>query len=162
MAKDHTAVIGLMIAVYGAVVATINSIVQIITARRDRTDVVLKVRKNMTAVNFPRYAGITLTLVTATNRGKRPVNIQGFSTILLDSHDQWMLADTHPPIPHEITEGQDITAYIDEATLNRNLVECYYVWDSVGRTFRIHIAPWHRRVWSKLRRKFAPVQHVRR
>jgi len=93
---DHTALVGLIIAIYGAIVASINSAVQVINARRDRADVILKVRKNMTAVNNPRYGNMKLTLVTATNRGKRPVTIQGFSTKLLDSWDEWMLGDIQP------------------------------------------------------------------
>ncbi len=77
-ANDHTAVIGLIIAIYGAIVASVNSTMQIMNHRRDQTDVILKVRRNMTALNNPRYANMKLTLVTAINRGKRPVTIQSF------------------------------------------------------------------------------------
>lgn len=160
--NDHVAVVGLAIAIYGAVLASVNSIIQIINARKDRADVILKVRKNMSTVGLPRYEGMTLTLVTATNRGKRPVTVQGFSTKLLDSNDEWLLGDIRPTLPHEITEGRDVTAFVDEARLNRDLVEYYYVWDSVGRNFKINVAPWHRRIWSKIRRRFAPVERVRR
>jgi hypothetical protein len=160
--NDHIAIVGLIIAVYGAIVATVNSTIQIINARRDRADVILKVRKNMTAVNSARYRNMKLTLVTATNRGTRPVTIQGFSTKLLDSHDEWMLGDIQPAIPRQITEGQEVTAFIDEGNLDKSLVERYYVWDSVGRNFKINIAPWYRRIWSKIRKKVAPVERVKR
>src|SRR5256885_550447 len=94
--NDHIAIVGLIIAIYGAIVATVNSTIQVINASKDRADVILKVRPNMTTTT-PRYANMKLTLVTATNRGKRPVTIQGFSTKLLDSYDEWMLGDIQPP-----------------------------------------------------------------
>jgi hypothetical protein len=159
--NDHTALVGLIIAIYGAIVASVNSAIQIINSRRERADVILKVRKNMTAVNSPRYGNMKLTLVTATNRGKRPVTIQGFSTKLLDSWDEWMLRDTQPRLPQQITEGQEVTAFIDGASLHREFVECYYVWDSVGRNFRINVAPGYRRLWSRIRKKVAPVERVK-
>src|SRR5712692_9144807 len=98
---DRTTIIGLLVAGYGAILATINSIVQVIAHRRDRADVVLRVRWNM-KTGVPRYAGMTLILVTATNRGKRPVTIEGFSTKVLDSRTEYLLADIRPPLPHEL------------------------------------------------------------
>ena len=156
---ENAAIIGLIVAIYGAVLSTANSIIQFMSHRRDRADVVLKIRTNM-STNDRRYAGMKLTLVTATNRGHRPVTIHGFSTKLLDSNDEYMLMDVRPPTPHEITEGQTMTAFINEAQYGRRFIESYYVWDSVGRHFRICVAPWHRRIVSRIRRKLAPISRV--
>lgn len=159
---DYVAIIGLVLAAYGAVLSTVNSVIQLIAHRRDRADVVLKVRRNMTAANNPRYRNMKLTLVTATNRGKRPVTINGFATRLLDSWDVFWLRDIQPPLPHEITEGQWVNASIDEMQEDREIIESYYVWDSVGREFRINVAPWYRVLLSRLRRKFSPVKRIKK
>jgi|SRR5579863_2326551 len=154
--SDRTTIFGLVVAGYGAVLATINSLVQVIAHRRDRADVVLQVRNNMVA-DFPRYAGMRLTLITATNRGKRPVTIGGFSTTLVDSRHQYLLMDVRPILPCLLAESQSVTAFVDDAGRDHRHVESYYVWDSVGRKFRVNIVPWHRRLLSNFRRRFSPV-----
>jgi dihydroxyacetone kinase len=160
--SDHTAVVGLIIAIYGGCLATINSIMQIVNHRKDRADVILKVRTNMAAVKEPRYANMKLTLVTATNRGKRPVTIQGFATKLLDTRsEEYLLRDIRPPLPHEITEGREVTAFVNQAGDNLKFVEFYYVWDSVGRNFKINMAPWYRRLVSRVRGRIAPVKRLK-
>jgi hypothetical protein len=111
---ERVVVIGLVVAIYGAVLASINSIIQLIAHRRDRADVVLKIRTNMRS-GAGRYSGSTFTLVTATNRGKRPVTIEGFAARMLDSRTELWLPDVRPPIPHEISESRSVTAHIDEA-----------------------------------------------
>jgi hypothetical protein len=162
MASDNMAIIGLLIAIYGALLATVNSVVQVIAHRKDRADVVLKVRPNMSALNDPRYANMKLTLVTAINRGKRPVTICGFSSKLLDSRDEYLLGDIRPTLPHEITESQSITAFVNEGGGDLSQIEYYYVWDSVGRNFRISLVPWYRRLASQFRRKFAHVDRIKK
>jgi hypothetical protein len=162
---EYVAIIGLALAAYGAILSTINSIIQLITHRRDRADVVLKVRKNMSFTGPQRYVNVDydnmkFTVITATNRGKRPVTIQSFATTLLDSHDEYLLRDIQPPVPREVTEGQSVSAFVDQAGNDLAPVECYYIWDSVGRHFRINMAPWHRRIISRFRRRFAPVNRV--
>jgi hypothetical protein len=156
-----TAVIGLSLAVYGAILSTINSIIQVIAHRRDRADVVLKIRRNMKTVGRNRRdSAYTFIIVTATNRGKRPVRIDGFSVKLLDSWDEYLLGDIRPALPQEITESQSVSAFIDQEKTDQSLIECYYVWDSVGRNFRLNMVPWWRVVLSRARRKFAPVKRI--
>jgi hypothetical protein len=65
------AFVGLAVAVYGAILSTF-------VYRRDRVEVVIKVRRNMSMVN--RFAhpslgsrSVKFVVVTATNKGKRPV-----------------------------------------------------------------------------------------
>jgi len=80
--SDYIAIAGLGLAVYGAVVSTINSVIQYIAHRRDRADVVIKVRRNMKSSNDRIRAGMTLTLVTATIA----VSVQLQSRDLLREH----------------------------------------------------------------------------
>jgi hypothetical protein len=159
---EYVAIIGLVLAAYGAILSTINSMVQLIAHRRDRADVILKVQRNMTAVGGSRFGKMKITIVTATNRGKRPVTVKGFATRLLDSWDVFWLLDVQPPLPYEITEGHSVYAHLDTAEENQDIIEGYYVWDSVGREFQINIAPWYRVLISRIRRKLAPVRHVKK
>jgi hypothetical protein len=117
------AIIGVIIAVYGAVVATVNSIIQVINHAKDRADVILKVRPHMSSTDL-RYQNMKLTLVTAINRGKRPVTIHGFSSKVLDTQMEYMLSDIRPKLPHEITEGKDVTAFVNEAGDDLKNIEC--------------------------------------
>lgn len=144
---DRATIVGLVVAAYGAVLSTINSIVQVLNHRRDRVDVVLQVRSNMSP-DMHRYAGMKLTLVTAANRGKRPVTIEGFSTKLLDSRREYLLMDIRPALPCTLSESQTVTAFVDEAGADPTFIEGYYVWDSVGRKFYANIASWPRRCIS--------------
>ena len=147
--------IALILAVYGAFLSTVNSIIQFLS--RDRVDVILKVRHNMGA--YRTASGqITFTLVTATNRGKRPVTIQGFAIVRLDSRWERFAMDVRPPLPCELTESQTVTAYFDEVQLDMNAIESYQAWDSAGRHFYRHNVSWPRRLLSRYRRRFSPKQ----
>lgn len=120
---DYVAIVGLVLALYGAILSTVNSTIQVIAHRRDRADVIVKIRRNMTAIGNPRYENMKLTLITATNRGKRPVTIHGFAARLLDSHDVFWLNDTNPPLPSEITEGHSVSAHVDSAKEDTSILE---------------------------------------
>jgi hypothetical protein len=51
---------------------------------------------------------------------------------------------------------------VDEAGGDRSYIEQYFVWDSVGRYFGVNMVPWYRRITSRLRRRFAPVERVKK
>jgi hypothetical protein len=154
---SSVAVIGLVIAIYGAVLSTF-------VYRRDRVEVVIKVRRNMSiAVNrsadpFLGLMNVKFVVVTATNKGKRPVSIQAFALRLLDSNTELLLDDVSPRLPRAITEGETITAKLREDHKQLAYAECYYVWDSVGRHFRLNVVPWYRILLSRYRRRFSPVK----
>ena len=152
---EKVAVAGMVVAAYGAVLSTVNSVIQYLGHRRDRADVVLTVRQNMTT-DSPPYAGMSLTVITAANRGKRPVRIEGFAARQVDRKKQFILVDIRPAIPARLEESQSVSAYADEADNALSNVETYYVWDSVGRMFSYHLRPWYRRAVSKYRRRFSP------
>ena len=65
-------------AIYGAVLSTANSLIQFFAWPRDRVDVFLKVQKNMIEVDPRRGGNMKMTLISAVNKGKRPVTIRMF------------------------------------------------------------------------------------
>jgi hypothetical protein len=154
---ESIAIIGLCVAGYGAVLSSVNSVIQVIAHRRDRADVKVRVQRNMVVSNrrHEKY-----TIITAVNRGKRPVRIEGFAAHQLDINTNLLFLDMRPPVPHVLNETEFIAAWIPweggvEALPN---VETFFVYDSIGREFSHHMVPWRRRLLSKYRRKHAPDQ----
>jgi hypothetical protein len=145
-------VVGMVVALYGAVLSTYNTWK---ANRRDRADVQLHIAPHMSVANDPRRNGMTFTVVTATNTGSRPVTITHVAASTLDSTIHNVLFDTQPRLPCELTEGQYLTAFVDEANEGLRLVESWYVRDSAGRQHFKHIVPWHRRMLSGYRSRKA-------
>ena len=154
--------IGIGIGIYGAVLATTNSIIQLITHRKDRADVIVRARMNMVFSDSP---GRTLAVITATNRGRRPVRIEGIAARRLDTATNFLFLDIRPQPPHELTEGQSISAYVNMADDLAD-IETYFAYDSLHREYCHHMVPWRRRIVSHYRRKkkaradLSPPQHL--
>src|SRR6266571_2705569 len=134
------------VAINDTVLSTITAFIQILNHFRDRADVVLKVRKNMKTL-IPGYHGMTLVIVTATNVGRRPATISGFAAKLLfgQENTDWVLGDIRPPLPCEITEGKDVSAFVNQEGVDFEHIAYWYAWDSTGRHFKLNVAPWHKR-----------------
>src|SRR5580704_3935164 len=95
----HIDVSGSVLALYGAVLSTITAVVQIMNHFRDRAKVVLTVRKNMKMIGDLRHENMTMVIITATNTGRRPITITGFSVHLLfgmQDETDWFLPDVRP------------------------------------------------------------------
>ena len=144
---------------YGAVLSTLTAAVQLNNHFRDRARVVLKVRKNMTPLRTGGPdSGVTFVIITATNVGRRPVTIAGFAAALLfgkSENTDWYLSDVRPQLPHEITEGREVSAYLNQADVDFKVIAYWYAWDSTGREFRLNVAPWHKRWVSGYRRRYS-------
>ncbi len=154
--SEKTAVIvGMIVAVYGAVLSTINSTFQWKASRRDRADVRLHIAPHMSVANDPRRAGMTFTVIGVTNIRARPVTITHVASSTLDSATDQVLFDTQPRLPCELTEGQQLTAFRDESLGGLESIESWYVWDSAGRQHFKHMVPWHRRLLSQHHRRKA-------
>jgi len=152
----HINVSGSAIAWYGAVLSTITAIVQVMNHFRDRAKVVLEVRKNMRTPDTFRHRDMTMVIITATNAGRRPVTIAGFSVHLLfgkgkEKVTDWFLPDVRPPLPFEITEGKMVSAFLNQANVDFDAIAYWYVWDSVGRRYRLSAAPWYKQWLSAWR-----------
>jgi hypothetical protein len=128
-------IITAVIAVYGAVLSTIAIVRQLLG---DRVKIKLTVKRNMQIMGDPRYGGKTLTLIEVTNVGRRPVTIKSFGAIGLYPHLSLAVYDSQPQLPHEITEGQYIQSYWDQADLDFSTIDYWAAWDSHGRVYKLH------------------------
>ena len=60
-----------------------------------------------------------------------------------------------PPIPCETTESQTVSAFLEQDDVEFDSISYWYVWDSVGREYRLNVASWRKRLVSKLRYKLS-------
>jgi hypothetical protein len=103
----------------------------------------------------PGYEGKLFTVVRAVNAGRRPVTITNIGAYRLFPRNALVCAHTEPPVPTELLEGKYVTAMVDETDLHFENIEAFEAYDAVGRTYRCNIAPWHKRTWSRFRRRWA-------
>ena len=132
-------IITAIIAVYGAVLSTIAIVRQLIS---DRVKVKLTVSRNMEMVGDPRYGGMTLTILEATNVGRRPVTITKFGAIRLYPNKNFAAFDSQPQLPCEITESKYITSIWDQADIDFSTIDYWGAWDSDGRVHKLQEASW--------------------
>lgn len=130
-------IITAIIAVYGAVISTIAILRQVAS---DRVKVKVSVSKNMKMLGDPRYEGMTLTILTVTNIARRPVTIRSCGAIGLHPHPNFVIPDTNPTLPFEITEGKFITIFIDQVRLDFSTIDYWAVWDSRERVYKLREA----------------------
>jgi len=140
---------GTAIAIYGAVLSTITGAAQIITHFRDRAHLRIRVQPNMQIMGDPRYANMTLTIMYVVNTGRRPVTITSVGAYRLCPHDPFIVSDTIPACPCEITEGKQLTAIINQSDLDLSLIESWEAYTSADRTYRLSVIPWYRRRWNR-------------
>lgn len=148
----HISVSGTVLAIYGAVLSTTTAVVQVVSFVRDKANIKVTYKRNMVA-DDPRYAGMVLTILKVVNVGKRPVTITYMGATRLYPHQGFICTDIVPRFPVELAEGQYAAAKINEADLDFEQMESFEVWDAVGREFRCNIAPLHKRIWSRFKRR---------
>jgi hypothetical protein len=151
----HINISGNVVAAYGAVLATITGAVQMANFLRDRRLVKVRVQHDMEMIGDPRYANVTLTIVTVINAGRRPVTITGVSAYRLFPLKPFVFTDTRPALPYELTEGKQLLALGDLKTIDLTTIEHWEAYDALGNTYRLFVAPWHKRWISRWRRKRA-------
>lgn len=90
------------------------------------------------------------------NTGRRPVTITGVGAYNLYPRDPFVLFDTRPVCPCELTEGKQLTAIIDQQGLDTSAIESWEAYTATGKTFRCSVIPWYRRWWNrhKLKQKW--------
>jgi hypothetical protein len=81
--------------------------------------------------------------------------MHGFAMLPLFKKGQ---AETHflpnevrPHLPFEITEGKDVSAFVNQATVDFDSISHWYAWDSAGRKYYLNVAPWYKRWVSAFR-----------
>jgi hypothetical protein len=109
----------------------------------------------MEMVNHPLYEGKMLTVMYVINGGRRPVTITGVGAHRLFPHNPFVIMDSQPRCPVELTEGKQLTAFIDQNDGDFLNMESWEAYTSTGKTYRLAIVPWYRRWWNqrKFRRK---------
>ena len=140
---------GSVLAVYGAILSTITATVQVVTHFKDRVHLKIRVQHNMQILNDPRYINKSLTVMYVSNAGRRPVTITGVGAYRLCPHDPFILADTIPACPCEITEGKQLTAIADQQGLDLSAMESWEAYTATGKVFRQPVVPWYRRWWNR-------------
>ena len=148
----HFSISGTVLALYGAVLSTITAVAQILAHMRDRANIKIKVRQNMETRGDPRTDGITFTIVYVSNAGRRPVTITTIGAYWLHPLPAFVVPDTNPHCPHELTEGKQMMAMVEQKDLNLSAIEYWSVLDATGREYRLNIAPWYKR-WISSRRR---------
>jgi hypothetical protein len=144
-------IITVVVAVYAALVATITGAVQIFNYRRDRSRIKLAVGHNMRIMLDPRYVAKTLTIVTVSNEGRRPVTITTVGARRLYPHDHFVIVECQPSLPHELTEGTNLKAILPSRDMDFSTIESWHALDALGRTYLLHVAPWYSRAISHAR-----------
>jgi hypothetical protein len=154
----HINISGSVIALYAAVLATITGAVQVTNFLRDRRKIKISVRHRMKMFGDPRYEGKLLTVVRVTNIGRRPVTILSISATQIAPLDSFVMADTRPALPCELTEGKHLEAIGDLADLKDkgidvSKIERWEVWDAGSNVYQLPVAPRWQRFLSRRRRK---------
>lgn len=156
---NKSQIITAVIAVYGAVLSTVTMVRQYLS---DQVKIKFTVSKNMQMVGDPRYRGMTLTVLTVTNVGKRPVTIRMFGTVPLHPHLGLVAIDTTPQLPCELTEGKFVTSNWPQDGIDFSTIDYWAAWDSHGNVHKLREASrwkhWksvrqQRREWRKNRAK---------
>jgi hypothetical protein len=149
----HITVSGSVIAAYAAVVSTVTGIVQFFNYRRDRARIKVSVRHNQEMFGHPRYSGKTLTVITVTNEGRRPVTVNTIGATRPFPQSHILLLDSVPSLPHELTEGKNLMAILPESEMDLSTIESWYATNAVGKTYWLHIVPWYSRAMSRAKRR---------
>src|SRR5258708_6534100 len=119
---------GSILAAYGAILSTITGSAQILSHLRDRAHLRIYVQHDMEIVGDQRYAGMTLTMINVSNKGRRPVTITNVGAYRLHPHKAFIVPDATPRTPCELTEGKQLTAMFDQRDVHFTQLEAYEVY----------------------------------
>jgi hypothetical protein len=147
---------GNILAVYGAILSTLTGAVQVVTHFKDRVHLLIRMQHNMETVNDPAHEGMTLTVMTVINAGRRPVTVTSIGAYRLHPHNPFVITDMNPRCPCELTEGKQMVAMINQAGLDLPLMESWEAYTATGKTYRLSVIPWYRVWWNrrKLRKQW--------
>jgi hypothetical protein len=144
-----------VVAWYAAVVATLSAAIQTANYLRDRVSVKISFQRDMKTMGDLLHDGMKLTFVRVVNTGRRPLTITNMGLTYLKGGGE-TFTDWIPRLPCVLTEGQQVQALVDETGLHYEDVRAFEAYDAAGRTFRIRVAPWHKRLIWFLRRAAGP------
>jgi len=88
----------------------------------------------------PRYYDKILTVVNVINRGRRPVTITTIGAYRVHPHDNFVLTDCNPALPHELTEGKRLSAILPSADMDFSTIDFWHASDAVGNSYKCRVA----------------------
>ena len=139
----HITISGSLVTGYAAVVSTVTGAVQLRNYYLDRARMKVTAQPNMQIYGDPRYAGKTLTMVRVANLGRRPVTITSVGGYNKRPKNRaFVLADCHPQLPHELTEGKSLTAIAEANEIDFSNVHWWYATDDVEGHYDSDDANW--------------------
>jgi hypothetical protein len=142
----HFSISGTVLALYGAILSTITATAQIIAHYRERAKIKIRVSRNMETMGAPSTDGMTFTIVNVINAGRRPVTIATIGAYRLHPQKPFVCPDTRPPLSHELTEGKQMMAMVDQTSISEDSrIEYWMAQDATGREHRLNVAPWFER-----------------
>jgi hypothetical protein len=104
----------------------------------------------MRAFQHPKYHNTTrLIQITVTNVGRRTVTITSIGARLLYPNDHFIVVDTSPVLPCELTEGKYITSLLPQTEIDVAHIYQWTAWDSTGKMHKLNTAPWLTRKYSE-------------
>jgi len=77
----------------------------------------------MEVVGDPSLWGKTFTIVNVANAGRRPITVTNIGAFRLHPADPFVVGTTRPPTPHELKEGNLMTAMIEQKYLESADIE---------------------------------------
>ncbi|MFZ0481601.1 MAG: hypothetical protein WAL71_20845 [Terriglobales bacterium] len=149
----HVSISGNVVALYAAVLSTITAAVQIMNFLRDRREIKISVSHRMKMYGDPRYENKLLTMVRVSNTGRRPVTILSIGASQLAPLDSFVLMDTRPALPCELTEGKYFNAIAELVDIDTSKIARWEVGDAAGNLYQLPVASWWERFQSRRRRK---------
>lgn len=143
------------VAWYAATIATITALIQVSNYFRDRALIKITYQRDMQAINDPQLPpDMIFVFVRAVNVGRRPVTIAQIYFAKLKEKGGWVVLDTRPPLPCEITEGRYVAAFVDQTGLDFSNIAQIVAVDVAGRSYSVPVAPLGFRVWWAISKLF--------
>lgn len=141
---------GNAVAWYGAILATVGTLVQLLNFLRDRKVVKISYQTNLKMAGGQSviYGPDLYVLVKVVNTGRRPVTISTVGALYRDGTGA-IFPDTRPLMPTEIKEGQAIQVIIKQEGIGFEKMAFIEATDAAGTNFRLGVAPvWRRALWA--------------
>lgn len=142
------------VAWYAAIMSTVIAAVQTANYFRDRVGVKVSFQRDMEMVNDAAHAGMTITVVTVVNTGRRKLTITTVAARRL-SGKSWVFGDAVPPLPCALEEGAQMQVMVNQQGLDFGDISAFTAHDAAGHVFCRNVAPWYRRAYWAIRRRMS-------
>lgn len=143
------------VAWYGAIVATISVILNVLKYLKDRPQIRIKFQKDMKIFDSPLYnRNKTYLVITVINTGRRPIKITNAGTRVYMGEKKFMVFSDSFTIPGEriLTEASPSTVFcVDQNLVDLENIEYFFAEDAIGRIYKKFLSPPPYRIYKKLK-----------